>query len=441
MLNRSLSKIYILLIGVISIQSNSFAQESDSTGIKTGWNFGALPALGYDSNLGLLYGGLVNFYDYGDGKHYPDYNHSILMQLSAYTHGSMDAILNIDSYSLIPNKHFIGWLSYNRNRLYPFYGFNGKQTRYNVNFIDQDQQDFITQVFYNIDFELIKADAILQDKFGDSDFNWLLSLDLGYYKINAVDISHLNNKKNDSNQIKDTTTLYDKYINWGLINEKERKGGFDNSVKLGLVYDTRDRITNPMKGVWTELITRLSPKFWGGYNSFFKVSLIHRQYFTLIEEKLSFAYRVWYEGAFGNIPFYSRQYLTSSDYIEGMGGAYTIRGILMNRIIAKQINITNLELRWRAYNFETIGQNFYLGFNAFADGGYILKGYDLDKTTVSITDQEKYFEKDYKDLITSGGLGLKLVMNENFVVSAEYAKSFDKNYGDSGLYIKVDYLF
>lgn len=441
MVHNSLTKILYSFAGFLFFHLSGFAQELDSAATKKGWSIGALPALGYDSNLGLLYGGLVNFHDFGDGSRYPNYDHSIYMLLSAYTRGGMDAIINLDSYTLIPNKHLTAWFSYGRNRTYPFYGFNGKQTIYEPDFIDQDYQHFITQVYYAMDLEQIKADIILQDKIGTTPFNWLLSLDLGYYNVRPVDVTHLNNRNDEGDQIRDTATLFQNYVDWGLINQEERNGGLDFSVKMGLVYDTRDRITNPMKGVWTELLTRVGPEFLGNYNSFLKVSLIHRQYFTLIDEKLSFAYRLWYEGAFGDTPFYSRHYMTASNYFEGVGGATTVMGILMNRVVAKQNAFGNLELRWKAARFRLIGQNFYVGFNTFLDVGYILQGYDLDLSAISDADREVSFDDDFQELISTAGLGLKLVMNENFVVSADYARSFDENYGTSGLYVRIGYLF
>ncbi|MDD4190099.1 MAG: hypothetical protein PHI28_02120 [Mangrovibacterium sp.] len=35
--------------------------------IKNGWNFGALPAVTYDTDLGFQYGALANLYHYGAG--------------------------------------------------------------------------------------------------------------------------------------------------------------------------------------------------------------------------------------------------------------------------------------------------------------------------------------------------------------------------------------
>lgn len=436
----------VLLIAFASIlMLPVFAQENTekkvNEDVKTGWTVGVLPALGYDSNLGLLYGAIVNSFDFGDGSRYPDFNHNLYLQLSAYTKGSMDAIAYFDSYTLIPNKHFIGRLSFNRNRTYPFYGFNGTQTVYNADFEDIDANGFISQVFYKYDRKLAKADFLLEDRIADSKFKWIAGLDLGWYDVSTVDVAHLNKGRDNDELIPDTLILYDQLVSWGIISDDEKDGGFDNSFKFGLVYDTRDRLTNPMKGTWTELLFRASPKFIGNNDNFGRVSLIHRQYFTLVKEKLSFAYRLWYEGTFGNVPFYSRQHLTTSNYLEGFGGAQSVRGVLMNRVVGQHSAIGNFELRWKFYRFNAIGQNFYLGMNLFADAGKILKGYDIDLANVPQAQRDQFFSDEYKGLYTAFGAGFKVVMNENFVVSADYGMAMDKNYGTSGLYVLVGYLF
>lgn len=428
------------------VTSSLFAQNEQTDTVKSevkkGWNMGVLPALGYDSNLGMLYGGIVNLFDYGDGTRYPDYNHNLYLQLSAYTKGSMDAIAYFDSYTLIPEKHFTARLSFNRNQAYPFYGLNGANTNYNSDLEDKTANDYLTSVFYRYDRSLVKADVILQDKIADTHFNWMAGADLGWYDISEVNVDKLNENADDEELIPTgVENLYDKYVAWGLISEEEKNGGFDNSLKVGLVYDTRDRLTNPMKGIWTEAILRGSPKFLGNEENFGRFSLIHRQYFTIVKEKLSFAYRLWYEQAFGNTPFYSAAYLTTSNYFEGFGGANTMRGLLMNRVAAKSSAIGNFELRWKALPFRLMNQNFYLGLNAFVDAGKVFKGYDLDMTNVSATDQATYFSNDYKNIFSTAGAGLKLVMNENFVISADYAKSFDENYGPGGMYVLVGYMF
>ena len=56
--------------------------------IKTGWNFGPLPVVGFDSDLGFQYGLCCDIFNYGDGTNYPQYNYKINVEASTYTKGS-----------------------------------------------------------------------------------------------------------------------------------------------------------------------------------------------------------------------------------------------------------------------------------------------------------------------------------------------------------------
>ena len=62
-----------------------FAQtEKKDELIKKNWNFGALPTITFDTDLGFQYGALVNLYDYGDGTRFPKYNHSLYFEVSRF---------------------------------------------------------------------------------------------------------------------------------------------------------------------------------------------------------------------------------------------------------------------------------------------------------------------------------------------------------------------
>ena len=62
-----------ILTGILLIMAcfTATAQKKEIT--KTGINFGPLPAIGYNSNLGWHYGVLTDIYWYGDGSKYPEY--------------------------------------------------------------------------------------------------------------------------------------------------------------------------------------------------------------------------------------------------------------------------------------------------------------------------------------------------------------------------------
>ena len=72
-----------LVVALMLFAVVSFSQETEKNKqVKTGWNFGALPAVSFNTDLGFQYGGLVNFFNYGDGTKYPDYLHNLYLEIS-----------------------------------------------------------------------------------------------------------------------------------------------------------------------------------------------------------------------------------------------------------------------------------------------------------------------------------------------------------------------
>ena len=65
-----------------------FTAYSQEEVTKTGWNFGALPTITFDSDLGFQYGALIDLVNYGDGSRYPNYDHHFYFEVSRFTKGS-----------------------------------------------------------------------------------------------------------------------------------------------------------------------------------------------------------------------------------------------------------------------------------------------------------------------------------------------------------------
>ena len=121
-----------LIFGMIMplrVRAQSDTTEAD---IKKGWSFGALPAIAYDTDRGFKYGGLVNFFNYGDGSTYPDYLQSIYLEWSRTTKGSGINQLLFDTERLTrqtPIRMTVD-LSYFTEKSMDFYGFNGFESVY-----------------------------------------------------------------------------------------------------------------------------------------------------------------------------------------------------------------------------------------------------------------------------------------------------------------------
>jgi len=439
----------LLLIVCFCISMSLFAQDEkkEEQLIKKNWNFGALPTITFDTDLGFQYGALVNLYDYGDGTRYPNYNHSLYFEVSRFTKGSGINRFYYDSDELIKGLQTSFDLSYLSDQAYDFYGFNGYESVYQKNWIDDSQPSDVykTRMFYKYDRKLFRLKVDLQGKLYGDHFKWTSGFNLQNFAIKSVNLDKLNKGKSGNDILPDTLGLYELYQKWGIISSKEANGGFVPTIKAGIVYDSRDNRPNPMKGVWTEAVLEGAPKFLGSESSFLKLSLIHREYFTLVPQKLSFVYRLAYQTTLaGTTPFYYQSQVITSVLTgalsEGLGGAKTLRGVLRNRVVGDGFFYGNAELRWKVVNFNWINNNFYIGLIGFTDIGKVTKKIDISHSNLSILPKD-FFNPGAEKMHTSYGAGLRVVMNQNFVIAADYGMATNEQDGTSGMYIGLNYLF
>lgn len=404
--------------------------------VKKGFGFGALPAISYDSDLGFQYGALVNLYDYGDGSRFPKYNHSLYLELSTYTKGTTIARLRYDSEKLIPKVRTTLDIAYVPDQMSDFYGFNGYQSNFDV------ATSKMYRNFYKCEKNTFRVKADFQGYFGESKFGWVGGYAFYNFKMDTVNITKLGLTAVPGGN------LFKKYNTWNLIDQTEANGGSVNYLKVGLKYDSRDQLACPTKGIFTEAVVQSAPKFINN-KPHTKFAIIHRQYFTLAKD-LIFAYRLDYQTTLGadKVPYYAQPELITSYLIaatnQGLGGKSSVRGILRNRVIGDAVGFGNLEFRYKFLRFEWLKQNFYLGTNVFFDSGLILKPIDISTQLASISpiEKTKYFNNyESGKFHSAAGVGLKIGWNENFVISADFGKAFDKQDGSTGFYIGLNYLF
>jgi outer membrane protein assembly factor BamA len=413
--------------------------------IKKGWTFGALPAIAYESDVGFKYGAVVNFYNFGDGSTYPKYMHSLYLEWSRTTKGSGINQFMYDSEYLIPGIRITAEATVFTEKALDFYGYNGYESLYNKAFEETDDPEYITRMFYRIDRNLTKLRGEFQGGLIDKKLRWMAGFVYYGNKIGTVDIDNLNKGRKEKDQLPDTATLYDKYVEWGIIPEDEKDGGRHGIFKVGLVYDTRDNEPNPMSGLWSEMQFLIAPAFLSDKNtSYSRIVLSHRQYFTIVPKRLSFTYRLTYQGKIsGEMPFYMLPFIFNSPPSttrDGLGGSKTLRGILRNRVVGEDFLLGNLELRWKFIRALVLKQNIYFSFNVFTDFGLITGKYDFDRSGIPLS--ENYlFPGDKDKMHHSYGAGLRLALNENFIGALDYGLAADKRDGDSGLYIGLNFLF
>jgi outer membrane protein assembly factor BamA len=329
-----------------------------------------------------------------------------------------------------------------------FYGFNGYNAYYNKNLENPDQTDYISRVFYKYDRKLTRFKLDLQGKLYNKNYRWFIGLTHFDTKINTVNIHKLNKGKSVHDILPDTALLYDKFIKWGFIPENQAKGGINNMLTLGIVYDTRDNEPNPMKGMWSEAMLLACPSFLDNKFAYYRIALTHRQYFTIKPQVLNFAYRLSYQAKIGGtMPFYMLPYFYNPKEIrDGLGGAKTLRGIKRNRIVGEDFILGNVELRWKFLRTIIWNQNIYAAAVPFADFGRITGKYPMklkkDATPQEVLDASNYLKDGKNENWHLGyGAGFYLAMNQNFIVAVSYSLAANKQDGNSGLYLNLDFLF
>lgn len=444
--------IFLLSLVSLQVQSADKSSKSKADSIKTGWNFGALPAITFDTDLGLQYGAVVNFYNFGDGKRFPKYNHSLYFEVSRFTKGSGVNRFYYTSDQLLKNYDFSLDMTYLTDQANDFYGFNGYESVLKKTWNDDQYtgSGYKSRMFYKFQQKLFRFKVDLQHKIGDSHFKWVAGMNLHNFNISSVDIDKLNKNKSASELLPTVAAqpgLYEKYIKWGILPSGEANGGFVPEFKAGIVYDTRNVTVNPMKGMWTEAVITTAPKFLGAETGFSRISLTHRQYFTLIKDDLSFAYRLgWQQTIGGHVPFYYQSQMITTVMTgyatNGLGGSRYLRGALRNRVYGDGVFYGNFELRWKFARANFINQKFYFGLNTFVDLGQVTKKVTIPTTLTSFTENRSdYFDPGAEKMHTTYGAGMRIVMNQNFVISIDYGKATNDQDGSKGLYIGLNYLF
>ncbi len=425
--------------------------------IKTGWNFGPLPVVAFDADKGLQLGALLNMFDFKDGSNYPNYMQKWYFEASFFMKGSQFFTINYDNKFSIPGIRFCAAATFINDNALDFYGFNGYQSFYDYERIKIGKSD-PTQPQYTPFYRMststlfIKADFIgniIGDKFkweAGYHFNWIRKGNSNLDKINK-------GKSEEKKYPAEYSSLYQKYLDWGIISDKEAKGGINSTLRLGLIYDSRNREGAPSKGIWAEGHLILAPKFLGTTNPYYRYSFTFRHYVPIVKnDVLTFAYRLNYQGTIGkSAPFYVLPLYTivgEGNDRDGIGGYRTVRGIFRNKVQGLDVAFYNAEIRYRFVKFVLWKQNIALALNAFSDGAMTIRGYDMsfkgDK--IHLAEYNEYMAKGKgKDLphITAGG-GFRFIMNENFIVAVEYGMPLGqlrKQDGNGSLYINIGYLF
>ena len=411
-----------------------FAQDSKKEIVKTGWNFGPLPVVGWDSDLGFQYGACVDIFNYGDGSGYPSYDYKMNVEASTYTGGSSLLRCYGDFKTLIPDGKLFFDCTYFNAKKFDFYGFNGYASPYfgpDFGILVPEGDKSAYNWMRRNQFRLVTS---VQRRIVDN-LHWAAGF--GYYNIVTSDVK--------MDKYKDQVSLYDLYRERGLIRDNEANGGNVLQFKAGLVYDTRDHGSDPTRGFNIEATLVGAPDIIDrkGYSNL-GFTFVGCQYVPVYKDRLTFAYRLGVQTKLaGEIPYYFINNINTlffrKVYTEGLGGNASVRGINRNGVVGDGIAWLNTEFRWRIVDFRFINQNFHIALNPFFDMGQVIQPYRMEEQKAAydawggaynpLNKYNPFYTGDEDKLHMTAGCGVKIVMNRNFVISVEMARALDNRDG------------
>ncbi len=380
------------------------------------------PAIGWDPETGFNYGGAVQWYDNGpaDGPFFPytPYRRRVALAASGSTGGSTRALLGYDQPYVGDSPWRIrAAAAFDRNKFENYFGlgestlgpltYPGSTRKYD-NFNDYTEaleQNVAGQTWerYN-DYRKTQAGGMItveRDYWG----GWLRP-QIGF-QFTHIDVSDYTGDNIDGAIMQPTRLLTD--FQAGDVIGFD--GGWDNALKVGLTFDSRDFEPDPSSGVMLQAVSRISAEALGSAFNYQQVTLSGRGFHNLLGQhgRLILAGRLTYVMQFGDIPFYSAPVIPFTDIdTEGLGGHTTLRGFVTHRFVGEAEMVANGELRWSFADTTLWKQHLRFMLVPFVDTGRVFDS--VGDTTL----------KDWK---FDGGIGLRLAWNLSTIISFDYARS------------------
>lgn len=428
----------VVVLGVLA-SAASRAQEPPSAEAaappKTGWHVLGLPLVSYNTDEGLGYGARLMLVDSGDGTPKP-YRYSVVAQFFQTTRGIMQHRLLLDAPRFLSSEWRLGAkLSLLDERFSPYYGLGG-QASY-VPAFDQcvDRDALKTDPDScpgNPDFRGLRYHSFQQRTFPSIVLNarrplsgpWQVAL--GYrFRLTTV---HTRYGAEDLGQARASRLEEDARA--GLLpgTASGTEGTFRTAeVTASLLLDTRDNEPAPVRGMFHELALRGASVPTGSGFNYWGATANLRFYQPVFSERLVAAARLFVDVMGGDVPFFLLSAFSGVEWLDGwggIGGVYTARGILKNRLQGQVKALANGELRWKVLSVAPGNQHLDFTLIGFVDAG------------------QAWVDARFADggvpSYGAGG-GLRIGWENDFILRLDYGVS--PSDGTSGFYLDFGHLF
>ncbi len=388
---------------------------------RTGWGFGGVPALNYNSDDGFGYGILGTVYRY-DG-HTAPYSSATTFQVFMTTkqvHSHKVVFDAVDAFGLPLRINAKAQLEVYRTA--NFCGFGPEVScdpevaaseAEALGLSGEDAADFEHRYYL---YRYVRPNGYLQGR-------WKL-------REEPAKVEVFGGWRGAMHLPGDLQTVgpYPGSLYAEVFPEGEK--GFLSVLQVGLMGDTRDFEPAPTHGWWVEGSVRGGGPWIGSRWSYFGYNLTARNYLPLARGgRLSLANRLVHDGIVGDVPTQEMTTVGGSTPYSAWGGQDAGRGIRWARYIGRFKLFEQAELRWRFVDFAVARVPVALSLHGFADVGVV--GEDWCREHLAAA---------FGHLLPGEGGGLRVAIDENFIIRADVGVSALEDWAP-GIYINVGNLY
>jgi hypothetical protein len=378
----------------------------------------ALPLVAYNTNdgLGLGAGGHYTF----NGSRadplfdYTPYRHRFYAQAYATTGGYQQHILSYDGFYVGDSPYRVrAVLAYERHTSANYFG-TGTPALADLSFGGRPYSTYDAAVnaagahYFHYGYERPQAQVLLERTFLGGRLR-------GLY---GVSVQHVTITRYDS---PGAPTKLGSDCAAGLASGCD--GGWNNTLRAGISFDTRDFDPDPTSGVFVDSNGHWSAKGFGSSANYLRWTTAARAYVSPFPRlaEVVIAGRVLYSIQSARVPFFSMNTLAMAGGTDdptdqaGLGGERTLRGFRQDRFVGLVAAAANVEIRWTFVRFPLLGQLFSLQIAPLVDAGRV-----FDRVGLSFSDWK-----------VAAGAGLRVGWNRSTIVMFDLGVSRE----DTGFYI------
>jgi outer membrane protein assembly factor BamA len=384
--------------------------------------FTGFPAIGWDPETGFNYGAAVQWFDNGSTNspffRYTPYRKRLALAAAGSTGGSTRAIIGYDQPYVDDSPWRIRTgVFFDQNKDENYFGIGestlGPLTYPGSPFTYDNFDEYQKALNQNVNGQTWAR----YNEYGNTKAGGVFTVERDYwggwlrpqvgFQFGHVDVHDYSGESINGAVMQPTRLLTDQQAGKVL----GFNGGWDNALKIGLTFDTRDFEPDPSSGVMLQAVGRISNQALGSDFNYEQVTLSGRGYQNLLGQpgRLILAERVTYAMQFGDVPFYSAPTIPMTDGdITGLGGFNTMRGFVTDRFVGDAAAIVNGELRWSFGETTLWGQHLRFMFVPFVDTGRVFN---------SVSDTT------FDNWKLDGGIGFRLAWNLSTIISFDYGRS------------------